>query len=151
MRSPIAGPGILGDTIKIKALSTEAGNPGWTVIPVRRKLLFMGDLDDIQFQSILQDIAYDTVVPLRADNQANLENNKVRIMNNREWCEEEKHRVVEKGRISWNVLKEDGIYNFIIIIKLTRSKTILETTVEIEPQPIALDFKNISQYSSRSK
>ena len=100
MRSPIAGPGILGDTIKIKALSTEAGNPGWTVIPVRGKLLFMGDLDDIQFQSILQDIAYDTVVPLRADNQANLENNKVRIMNNREWCEEEKHRVVEKGRIS---------------------------------------------------
>ena len=151
MRSPIAGPGILGDTIKIKALSTEAGNPGWTVIPVRRKLFFMGDLDDIQFQSILQDIAYDTVVPLRADNQANLENNKVRIMNNREWCEEEKHRVVEKGRISWNVLKEDGIYNFIIIIKLTRSKTILETTVEIEPQPIALDFKNLSQYSSRSK
>ena len=151
MRSPIAGPGILGDTIKIKALSTEAGNPGWIVIPVRRKLLFMGDLDDIQFQSILQDIAYDTVVPLRADNQANLENNKVRIMNNREWCEEEKHRVVEKGRISWNVLKEDGIYNFIIIIKLTRSKTILETTVEIEPQPIALDFKNLSQYSSRSK
>ena len=151
MRSPIAGPGILGDTIKIKALSTEAGNPGWTVIPVRRKLLFMGDLDDIQFQSILQDIAYDTVVPLRADNQANLENNKVRIMNNREWCEEEKHRVVEKGRISWNVLKEDGIYNFIIIIKLTRSKTILETTVEIEPQPIALDFKNLSQYSSPSK
>ena len=100
MRSPIAGPGILGDTITIKALSREAGNPGWTVIPVRRKLLFMGDLDDIQFQSILKDSAYDKVVPLRADNQANLENNKVRITNNREWCEEEKHRVVEKGRIS---------------------------------------------------
>ena len=39
----------------------------------------------------------------------------------------------------------------IIIIKLTHSKTILENTVEIEPQPVALDFKNLSQYSSRSK
>ena len=39
----------------------------------------------------------------------------------------------------------------IIIIELTHSKTILEITVEIEPQPAALDFKNLSQYSSRSK
>ena len=39
----------------------------------------------------------------------------------------------------------------IIIIKLTHSKTILEITVEIEPQTAALDFKNLSQYSSRSK
>ena len=38
-----------------------------------------------------------------------------------------------------------------IIIMLTHSKTILENTVEIEPQPVALDFKNFSQYSSRSK
>ena len=38
-----------------------------------------------------------------------------------------------------------------IIIVLTHSKTILENTVEIEPQPVALDFKNLSQYSSRSK
>ena len=38
-----------------------------------------------------------------------------------------------------------------IIIELTHSKTILEITVEIEPQPAALDFKNLSQYSSRSK
>ena len=53
-------------------------------IPVRRKLLFMGDLDDIQFQSILRDIVDDTVVPLGADNQANLENNRVHITNNRE-------------------------------------------------------------------
>ena len=42
--------------------------------------------------------------------------------------------------------------NFIItIIELTHSKTIPENTVEIEPQPVALDFKNLSQYSSRSK
>ena len=39
----------------------------------------------------------------------------------------------------------------IIIIELTHSKTILENTVEIEPQPVALDFKNLSQYSSCSK
>ena len=39
----------------------------------------------------------------------------------------------------------------IIIIELTRSKTILENIVKIEPQSLALDFKNLSQYSSRSK
>ena len=32
-----------------------------------------------------------------------------------------------------------------IIIELTHSKTILENTVEIEPQPVALDFKKLSQ------
>ena len=39
----------------------------------------------------------------------------------------------------------------IIITELTHSKTILENTSEIEPQPVALDFKNLSQYSNRSK
>ena len=39
----------------------------------------------------------------------------------------------------------------VVIIELTHSRTILENTVEIEPQPVALDFKNLSQYSSRSK
>ena len=39
----------------------------------------------------------------------------------------------------------------IIIIGLKHSKTILEITVEIEPQPATLDFKNLSQYSSCSK
>ena len=38
-----------------------------------------------------------------------------------------------------------------IITELTHSQTILENTVEIEPQPLALDFKNLSQYSSCSK
>ena len=38
-----------------------------------------------------------------------------------------------------------------IIIELTHSKTTLENTVEIEPQPVALDVKNLSQYSSHSK
>ena len=32
----------------------------------------------------------------------------------------------------------------IIIIELTLSKTILESAVEIEPQPVPLDFKNLS-------
>ena len=39
----------------------------------------------------------------------------------------------------------------VIIIELTHSKTIQENTVGIEPQPVALDFKNFSQYSSHSK
>ena len=43
------------------------------------------------------------------------------------------------------------IITIIIIIELTHSKTILEITFEIEPQPVALDFKSFSQYSNRSK
>ena len=39
----------------------------------------------------------------------------------------------------------------IIINELIHSKTILEITVEIEPQPAALDFMNLSQDSSCSK
>ena len=39
----------------------------------------------------------------------------------------------------------------LLIIELTHSKTILEITVEIESQPAVLDFKNLSQYSIRSK
>ena len=38
-----------------------------------------------------------------------------------------------------------------MMMRLTHSKTIRENTVEIEPQPVALDFKNLCQYSSRSK
>jgi len=46
--------------------------------------------DNIQFQTFLQDDADETVVPLGANNQANLENNRVRITNNREWLDEQK-------------------------------------------------------------
>ena len=88
MKSPIADPGRLGNTIKINALSREPGNPGWTISPVHHKLRLMGDLDDTQFHSILQDIANDTVVPLGADNQANLQNNRVHLTNNCEWSEQ---------------------------------------------------------------
>ena len=49
-------------------------------------------------------------------------------------------------------LNQTKQHAFAIIIELIiHSKTILEITVEIEPQPAALDFKNFSQYSSRSK
>ena len=39
------------------------------------------------------------------------------------------------------------VLNIIIVtfIELTQSKTILDNTVEIEPQQMALDFKNLSQ------
>ena len=43
------------------------------------------------------------------------------------------------------------IITVITIIELTHSKTIQENTVETEPQPVALAFKNLSQYSSCSK
>ena len=39
----------------------------------------------------------------------------------------------------------------IIIIELTHSKIKQENIAEIEPQPVALDFKSLSQYSSPSK
>ena len=45
----------------------------------------------------------------------------------------------------------ESLIHIIIIIELTHGKTIPEITVEIQPQPAALDFKNLSQYSSRSK
>ena len=39
----------------------------------------------------------------------------------------------------------------VIVAELTHNKAVLENTVEVEPQPVALDFKNLSQYSCRSK
>ena len=56
----------------------------------------MGDLDINQFQSnILHDIANDTVAPLSVENVAYLANNNVHRMNNREWTDEQRHRIVE--------------------------------------------------------
>ena len=57
----------------------------------------MGDLYDIQFQPILQE---------------NLEDNRVRIMNNREWTEEQKDRIVEIDHKEWRKGK-----NFMKLIK----------------------------------
>ena len=58
--------------------------------------------------------------------------------------------------MSLRYFKATGIIIIIIIIvifttELTHSQPILENTVEIEPQPIALDFKNLSEYSSCSQ
>ena len=39
----------------------------------------------------------------------------------------------------------------VVVVELTHSKTILKNMVEIEPQPVALDLKNLFQYSSRFK
>ena len=39
----------------------------------------------------------------------------------------------------------------IIIIEQTHGKTTLENTAEIELEPVTLDIKNLSQYSSHSK
>ena len=64
----------------------------------------------------------------------------------------------KKGQISygWGIIIIITINIIIIIITiminmLTHRKTILENTVEIEPQPVALDFKNLSQNSCHSK
>ena len=71
------------------------GNPGLTVDPVRINQYYMGDLENIQFQTInIQDIVDETVVPQGIDNQTNLENNRVRITNNKEWTVEQKIRIV---------------------------------------------------------
>ena len=63
------------------------------------------------------------------------------------------HILPNTARISRTIyyLLYTANFYFIYIIELTHSKTILEITVEIKPQPAALDFKNLSQYSSHSK
>ena len=52
--------------------------------------------------------------------------------------------------IKWTILIIILII-IIIIIALTHSNTILENTVEIALQPVALYLKNLSGYSSSSK
>ena len=57
----------------------------------------MDDLDNNQFQpNQLHDVADDTVAPNDAESRANHDNNNiVHLMNNREWTNEQKHRIVE--------------------------------------------------------
>ena len=56
----------------------------------------MGDLDNNQFQPNIHYFANNTVVPSGADRQVNHENkNRLHITNNREWTNEQKHRIVE--------------------------------------------------------
>ena len=60
-------------------------------------------------------------------------------------------RDIPSRNLGCNNNNNNIIIIIIIIIEPTHSKTILEITVEIEPQPAPLDFKNLSQYSIRSK
>ena len=94
MRPPIAVRCSLDHTFKTKALFKEAGQP-WISCYSSTLYIVMGDLDDIQLQPLLQNIPDDTVVPLGTENQANLQNHRVRITNNREWSEDQKHTRVE--------------------------------------------------------
>ena len=60
----------------------------------------MEDLDNNQFYpNQSHDIANDTVAQTGAENRANHDNDDiVHIMNNREWTEEQKRKLVEIGR-----------------------------------------------------
>ena len=97
MKSPIPEPGRSGDPIKTNALSRELATLDGLLIPVCNSKPFMDDLDNNQFQpNQLHDVADDTVAPKDADNRANHDNNNiVHLMNNREWTNEQKHRIVE--------------------------------------------------------
>ena len=70
----------------------------------------------LNFNQFYKNIANDTVVPLGADNQANLQNNRVYLTNNCEWSEQQKHRIVEidhqkrrKGKNFMKCIKTNGI------------------------------------------
>ena len=65
--------------------------------PVQHTNLFTEDLDNNQFQimNILYDIANDTVATLGVENVAHNENKNVHRMNNREWADEQRHKIIE--------------------------------------------------------
>ena len=67
------------------------------LIPMCKSKPFMDDLDNNQFQpNQLHDVADDTMAPNDAENRANHDNNNiVHLMNNREWTNEQKQRIVE--------------------------------------------------------
>ena len=98
MQSPIAEPDRSGDTIKIIVLSREPGNPGWTDDPrINQKHPPMEDLDNNRYQpNELHDIADDTVAQTGVENRANhVNDDDVHMVNNREWTDEQKYRIVE--------------------------------------------------------
>ena len=100
MESPIAKSDRSGSTITIKALSRERGNTGWTVYTRVAIEPYMEDLDNDQFQpNQPHDVADDTVAQIGTENRANHKNdNIVHIMNNREWNEEQKRKLIEIDR-----------------------------------------------------
>ena len=98
--SPIAESDRSGNPITIKALSREPGNTGWTVYTCVSTKSYMEDLENNQFQpNQPHDITNDTVAQIGAENRANHDNNViVHIINNREWTEEQKRKLVEIER-----------------------------------------------------
>ena len=100
MKSPIAESDRSGDPITIKALSRESGNTGWIVYTRVSLEPYMEDLDNNQFQpNQPHDVADYTVAEIGAENSANHENDDiVHIMNNREWTDEQKRKLVKIDR-----------------------------------------------------
>ena len=96
MNSPIAESDRSSDPITIKALSKKSNNTGWTVYTLVSIEPYMEDIDNNQFQpNQLHDIADDTVVQLGAEKRTNHDNDDiVHIINNREWNEEQKRKLV---------------------------------------------------------
>ena len=78
--------------------------------PVQCRNIFINDLHDI---------ANDTMAPLVVENVAYHKNNNVHRMNNIEWTDEQRHRIVvidteerKRGNTSWRDWKKDGTLNF---------------------------------------
>ena len=91
IKSPIIESDRSGDPITIKALSREPSNTGWTVYTRVSIEPHMEDLDNNQFQSNQpHDIANDTELVLKTK--------QIIIMNNREWIEEQKRKLVQIDR-----------------------------------------------------
>ena len=96
MKSPIAEPGRSGETTKNKPYPESRATLDGHVEPVRRMKLYMGDLDNNQFQPNIHDFAHNSVVPIGTVIDANhLNNIRVHTTNNREWTDEQKHWIVE--------------------------------------------------------
>ena len=96
MKSPITGPGRSGETAKIRPYPESQATLDGHFEPVRQICLYMGDLDTNHYQSIMHDFAHNTVVPIGTGSEANhLNNTRERLMNNREWTDEQKHWIVD--------------------------------------------------------
>ena len=97
MKSVIAESGRNGNPTTIKVLSREPGNTGWSVYTCVSIEPYMEDLDNNQFQpNQPHDVTDDTVAQIGAENRANHGSDDiVHIINNREWTEEQKRKLVE--------------------------------------------------------
>ena len=97
MKSPIVESDRSGDPITIKALSREPGNTVQNVYTHVSIEPFMEDLDNNQFhRNQPHDVPDDTVGQTGCENKPNQDNdNIVNVMNNREWTEEQKCKLVE--------------------------------------------------------